>query len=152
MKIKNALTVDVEDYFHVSAFANSIDRSQWDGYPCRVESNTRALLRMFEHAGVKATFFVLGWVAERYPALVREIASAGHEVACHGYSHELVYKQFQDDDFDSDALSEIDGWDTEDNREDLFQLLDQGILLMTKKEGYEGYRLKCVSKPAKEAL
>lgn len=93
MKIKNALTVDVEDYFHVSAFANSIDRSQWDIYPCRVESNTRALLRMFEHAGVKATFFVLGWVAERYPDLVREIASAGHEVACHGYSHELVYKQ-----------------------------------------------------------
>ena len=66
--------------------------------------------------------------------------------------HELVYQQFQDNDFDADALSEIDGWDTEDNREDLFQLLDQGILLMTKKDGCEGYRLKCVSKPAKEAL
>ena len=66
--------------------------------------------------------------------------------------HGLVYKQFQDNDFDADALSEIDGWDTEDNREDLFQLLDQGILIMTKKDGCEGYRLKCVNKPAKEAL
>ena len=66
--------------------------------------------------------------------------------------HELVYQQFQDNDFDAHSLSEIDGWDTEDNREDLFQLLDQGILLMTRKEGCEGYRLKCVSKPAKEAL
>lgn len=93
MKIKNALTVDVEDYFHVSAFANHIERNQWESYACRVEANTRVLLRMFEAAQVQATFFVLGWVAERYPALVREIASGGHEVACHGYSHELVYRQ-----------------------------------------------------------
>lgn len=93
MKLVNALTVDVEDYFHVSAFSNHIDRNHWDRYPCRVEANTRALLDMFAKANVKATFFVLGWVAERYPALVREIASAGHEIACHGYSHELVYRQ-----------------------------------------------------------
>ena len=93
MKIKNALTVDVEDYFHVSAFSNHIERAQWDGYACRVEANTRALLQMFAAAQVQATFFVLGWVAERYPALVREIAADGHEVACHGYSHELVYRQ-----------------------------------------------------------
>lgn len=91
--LTNALTVDVEDYFHVSAFSESIDRNHWDRYPCRVEANTRVLLALFEKASVKATFFVLGWVAERYPALVREIASAGHEVACHGYSHELVYRQ-----------------------------------------------------------
>jgi polysaccharide deacetylase family protein (PEP-CTERM system associated) len=93
MRLINALTVDVEDYFHVSAFSNHVDRKHWDRYPCRVEANTRALLTLFEKAGVKATFFVLGWVAERYPALVREIAAAGHEVACHGYSHELVYRQ-----------------------------------------------------------
>lgn len=93
MQIKNALTVDVEDYFHVSAFSNHIERNQWEGYACRVETNTRVLLRMFEAAQVQATFFVLGWVAERYPALVREIAAGGHEVACHGYSHELVYRQ-----------------------------------------------------------
>jgi polysaccharide deacetylase family protein (PEP-CTERM system associated) len=93
MTLTNALTVDVEDYFHVSAFSDHIDRNHWDSYPCRVEANTRALLGLFEKASVKATFFVLGWVAERYPALVRDIASAGHEVACHGYSHELVYRQ-----------------------------------------------------------
>lgn len=91
--VTNALTVDVEDYFHVSAFSDQIDRNRWDSYPCRVEANTRLLLGMFSEAGVKATFFVLGWVAERYPALVREIAASGHEVACHGYSHELVYRQ-----------------------------------------------------------
>ena len=93
MKIINALTVDVEDYFHVSAFSNHIDRKDWDRYACRVEANTRALLVMFARENVKATFFVLGWVAERYPALVREIMAAGHEIACHGYSHELVYRQ-----------------------------------------------------------
>lgn len=93
MTLINALTVDVEDYFHVSAFSKHIDRNDWDRYSCRVEANTRALLEMFGQAGVRSTFFVLGWVAERYPALVREIAADGHEIACHGYSHELVYRQ-----------------------------------------------------------
>lgn len=93
MTLINALTVDVEDYFHVSAFSKHIDRNDWDGYSCRVEANTRALLEMFGQAGVRSTFFVLGWVAERYPGLVREIAAGGHEIACHGYSHELVYRQ-----------------------------------------------------------
>jgi polysaccharide deacetylase family protein (PEP-CTERM system associated) len=91
--IRNALTVDVEDYFHVSAFSNHIDRREWDSHASRVESNTRRLLELFEQYGVTATFFVLGWVAERAAGLVREIASRGHEVACHGYSHELVYNQ-----------------------------------------------------------
>lgn len=93
MTLTNALTVDVEDYFHVSAFSKHIDRNDWDRYSCRVEANTRVLLEMFGQAGVRSTFFVLGWVAERYPDLVREIAAAGHEIACHGYSHELVYRQ-----------------------------------------------------------
>lgn len=93
MRIRNALTVDVEDYFHVSAFSGHIDRNHWDRYTCRVETNTRVLLDMFDERGVQATFFVLGWVAERYPALVREIASRGHEVGCHGLNHELVYRQ-----------------------------------------------------------
>lgn len=87
------MTVDVEDYFHVSAFADSIDRSSWDQRPCRVEANTNRLLDMFDARRVKATFFVLGWVAERYPALVKDIAVRGHEVACHGLTHELVYDQ-----------------------------------------------------------
>jgi len=91
--IRNALTVDVEDYFHVSAFADAIRRSDWDDRQLRVENNTQRLLELFEGNGVKATFFVLGWVAERLPALVADIAARGHEVACHGYSHQLVYNQ-----------------------------------------------------------
>jgi polysaccharide deacetylase family protein (PEP-CTERM system associated) len=93
MKIRNALTVDVEDYFHVSAFSECIEQKDWDSYPLRVEKNTRRLLDLFDQHGVKATFFVLGWVAERIPGLVMEIAARGHEVACHGYSHQLVYNQ-----------------------------------------------------------
>lgn len=91
--IRNALTVDVEDYFQVSAFAGSIQRSEWDSMPLRVVENTHRLLQLFADSRVSATFFVLGWVAERVPDLVREIAAQGHEVACHGYSHELVYNQ-----------------------------------------------------------
>lgn len=91
--IRNALTVDVEDYFQVSAFSENINYSDWDNYPLRVEDNTRALLELFDQHKVTATFFVLGWVAERIPGLVREIAACGHEVACHGFSHQLVYNQ-----------------------------------------------------------
>lgn len=96
MAIKNALTVDVEDYFHVSAFADSIDHRDWGSHPLRVEKNTRRLLDMFDQHSVKATFFVLGWVAERTNGLVREIAARGHEIASHGYSHQLVYNQSPD--------------------------------------------------------
>lgn len=92
-KVINAMTVDVEDYFHVSAFARSIDRASWETRPCRVEANTARLLDLFDSRGVRATFFVLGWVAERYPMLVRDIARRGHEIACHGLTHELVYDQ-----------------------------------------------------------
>jgi polysaccharide deacetylase family protein (PEP-CTERM system associated) len=93
MVIRNAMTVDVEDYFHVSAFAKSVSRSRWGDYPLRVEKNTRRLLDLFDENQVRATFFVLGWVAERAGSLVEEIAARGHEVACHGYSHQLVYNQ-----------------------------------------------------------
>ena len=93
MSILNALTVDVEDYFHVSAFAKNINQSDWDTYPSRVENNTGRLLDLFSRHQIYATFFILGWVAERYPKLVKDIAEAGHEVACHGYSHQLIYNQ-----------------------------------------------------------
>ena len=96
MRIKNALTVDVEDYFHVSAFANSIDRKEWDNHPLRVVNNTNKLLDLFDEYQIKATFFILGWVAERKKDLVLEIARRGHEVACHGFSHQLVYNQSPD--------------------------------------------------------
>ena len=91
--MRNALTVDVEDYFHVAAFARQIDPTTWDRFPLRVERNTRRLLDLFAERDVRATFFVLGWVAERCPGLVRAIADQGHEVACHGYSHQLIYGQ-----------------------------------------------------------
>lgn len=89
----NAMTVDVEDYFHVAALATAIDRRDWGRWESRVERNTQRLLDMFAEHGLRATFFVLGWVAERHPQLVREIAAAGHEIASHGYSHQLVYRQ-----------------------------------------------------------
>lgn len=91
--IRNAMTVDVEDYFHVSAFSDSIGRGQWDSLEYRAEANTDRLLALFAEKGIHATFFILGWVAERSPQLVRRIHSAGHEVACHGLEHELVYRQ-----------------------------------------------------------
>jgi polysaccharide deacetylase family protein (PEP-CTERM system associated) len=89
----NALSFDVEDYYHVSAFANVINRGQWDEYPSRVVENTKRILDVLDQFGTRATFFVLGWVAERRPALVQEIHARGHEVACHGYSHQLIYNQ-----------------------------------------------------------
>ncbi|MEA3388936.1 XrtA system polysaccharide deacetylase [Sphingobium sp. CCH11-B1] len=97
----NALSVDVEDWFQVGAFERTIDRSDWDGLAHRVEANTDAVLQLFDDAGVKATFFTLGWVAERYPALMRRIAEAGHEVASHGYDHARVFT-FTPDQFRAD--------------------------------------------------
>ena len=91
--MRNAMTVDVEDYFHVAALAESVRREDWDKYECRVERNTYRLLELFDARKLKGTFFVHGWVAERYPALVRAFAAAGHEVASHGQTHELVYRQ-----------------------------------------------------------
>lgn len=93
----NAMTVDVEDYFHVSAFAPVIAPGQWDQYESRVGRNTSRLLDLFAERGINATFFVLGWVAARYPQLVRDIAARGHEIACHGWSHQLVFRQTPDE-------------------------------------------------------
>ena len=95
------MTVDVEDYFQVSAFDRIVSRASWGERESRVAMNTRRLLELFDESGVRATFFVLGWVADRAPELVREIAAAGHEIACHGYHHQLLYtltpKQFRED-------------------------------------------------------
>lgn len=89
----NALSIDVEDYFQVAAFADDIDRAEWENWPSRVEANTDKVLAVLDDAGAKATFFVLGWIAERHPTLVPRIRDAGHEIACHGYSHRLIYDQ-----------------------------------------------------------
>ena len=94
--ILNAMTVDVEDYFHVSAFAGIVSPADWNSYESRVCRNTERLLDILEQAGVHATFFVLGWVAERFPGLVRRIQAGGHELASHSYDHGLVYDKTPD--------------------------------------------------------
>ncbi|MSN27142.1 MAG: DUF3473 domain-containing protein [Geobacter sp.] len=106
----NALTIDVEDYFQVNAFAKYVRHDQWGTFPLRVDRNTRRILDNLDAFNIKATFFVLGWVAERLPELVREIHQRGHEVACHGYGHELIYaigpERFRDDIRRSKAILE----------------------------------------------
>ncbi len=92
-KIINAMSVDVEDYFQVSAFEPYINKSDWDNLEHRVEKNTHRILDLFSEHNTKATFFTLGWVAERYPSLVKRIVNEGHELACHGYEHIRVTEQ-----------------------------------------------------------
>ncbi len=100
-RVVNAMSVDVEDYFQVSAFERTVSRDAWDSFERRVDTNTRRLLDIFDEYAVRSTFFTLGWVGERHPALVREIVARGHELASHGYAHRLVYDQtpeaFRDD-------------------------------------------------------
>ena len=89
--IRHILSVDVEDYFQVEAFAHSISRERWEQFPSRVVANTQRILDLFDQFQARATFFFVGWVAERFPSLVREVHSRGHEVACHSYWHRPVY-------------------------------------------------------------
>lgn len=103
-KIRNAMTCDVEDYFQVSAFAPYIDRASWPTRECRVEANMERILALYERHGVRATFFTLGWIAERYPAMVRRIVDAGHELASHGYGHLRASDQSRAE-FDNDIRS-----------------------------------------------
>ncbi len=100
-RIKNAMSIDVEDYFQVSAFAPHIRREDWDSLPCRVERNVDVILGLLDDATSRATFFTLGWIAERYPQVVRSIVDNGHELASHGYGHQrasdLTPAEFRDD-------------------------------------------------------
>lgn len=91
--MKNALTIDVEDYFQVAALAPWAPYENWDSFPLRVENNTQKILDTLSEKNIRATFFVLGWVAERCPTIVNQIVERGHELGCHGYSHQLIYKQ-----------------------------------------------------------
>lgn len=99
--IKNAMSIDVEDYFQVSAFAPHIRREDWDSLPCRVERNVDVILGLLDETDARATFFTLGWIAERYPQVVRRIVDNGHELASHGYGHQrasdLTPAEFRDD-------------------------------------------------------
>jgi polysaccharide deacetylase family protein (PEP-CTERM system associated) len=101
--IVNAMTVDVEDYFHVSAFENVIQKNSWDALDLRVEKNTYRLLELFEQHNVKSTFFTLGWVAQRCPNLIKAIVDQGHELASHGYSHQRALSMTPDE-FRADVL------------------------------------------------
>jgi polysaccharide deacetylase family protein (PEP-CTERM system associated) len=107
---RNAFTIDVEDYFQVEGFAGVVPRDTWDGFETRVRANMDAILAMLERRKVRATFFVLGWVARKHPEIVRAIAAGGHEVASHGMTHRLIYTQapeeFRQETHDSKALLE----------------------------------------------
>lgn len=101
MPPRNCISVDVEDYFHPSEVQSTVDIARWDDLPSRVVEATRRTLDLLGGRNVRGTFFILGWVAHRYPGLVREIAAAGHEIGCHSYAHQLVYQltpqQFRED-------------------------------------------------------
>jgi polysaccharide deacetylase family protein (PEP-CTERM system associated) len=95
--MENALSIDVEDYFHVTGFEHAIDRDKWDDYPVRFQIGMSKILKILDRHEVKATFFFLGWIADRYPDAVAEAANRGHEIAVHGYAHRLVYRQRPDE-------------------------------------------------------
>lgn len=105
--IANALTIDVEDYFQVSAFAPYIPRTDWPLRECRIERNMDCILEMLDHHGVHATFFTLGWIAERYPQIVRKIVAGGHELASHGYGHERASDQSDESFFADIQLAKL---------------------------------------------
>lgn len=105
--VRNAFTIDVEDYFQVSAFAPHIPRSEWPVRECRIERNVDCILAMLDEHDTKATFFTLGWVAERYPNLVRSIVDNGHEVASHGYGHERASDQTPENFFSDINLAKL---------------------------------------------
>jgi polysaccharide deacetylase family protein (PEP-CTERM system associated) len=109
-RIRNAMTCDVEDYFQVSAFAPYIDRASWPSRECRVEANMDRILALYDRHGVRATFFTLGWIAERYPNVVKRIVAGGHELASHGYGHlrasDQTREEFANDIRSSKALLE----------------------------------------------
>ncbi|MDO6425482.1 DUF3473 domain-containing protein [Thalassotalea sp. 1_MG-2023] len=126
----NAMTVDVEDYFHVSAFENIITKDNWSQYEMRVEENTFKLLELFAKYDAKSTFFTLGWVAEQCPNLIKEIVAQGHELASHGYAHKRALEMtkeefFQDVDRSKKALEDISGTAIKGYRAPSFSVKDQ---------------------------
>lgn len=142
-QLLNAFTVDVEDYFQVSGFERHISRRDWDRYDCRVVGNTQRMLALLARHQVQATFFVLGWIAQRYPQLVREIRAAGHEIGSHGYWHRLIYQQtpaeFRDDLRQSRvALEEATGEEVRAYRAASFSITEQSrwALEILVEEGF----------------
>jgi polysaccharide deacetylase family protein (PEP-CTERM system associated) len=142
--MRNILTVDVEDYFHVEAFAGVIPPESWSTFPSRVQRNTVRLLEILSARNAQATFFVLGWVAERFPALIRQIRDAGHEVACHGYAHRRV-GALQPDGFRMDVrraknvLEDVTGGKVTSYRAPSYSVTSETLwaLETLKEEGFE---------------
>ena len=129
---KNVVSVDVEDYFHAEAFSGVADPSRWNSYTSRVEVNTRRLLELLASLDVHGTFFVVGWVADRFPGLVREIAAGGHELGCHSYWHRLIYKlgpaEFREDTRRAkDAIEQIGGQSVTVYRAPTYSVIDRSI-------------------------
>ena len=143
-EVINAMTIDVEDYFHVSAFEKYIKREDWDQLPCQVEKNSHRILDLFDTHNVKATFFVLGWVAERYPAIVHRIVADGHELASHGYSHVRATMQ-QPDEFREDVqrtkkmLEDLGGCAVRGYRATSYSIVESNLwaLDVLEEVGYE---------------
>ena len=139
------MTVDVEDYFHVSGFADRVSPREWDDFPSRVVANTQRILRVLDQHQTTGTFFVLGWVADRFPELVREIHSAGHEIGCHSYWHRLVY-DLSPDEFRADlvtsrnVLQDITGDPVTLYRAPSFSITKQSLwaLEILAEEGFTG--------------
>jgi polysaccharide deacetylase family protein (PEP-CTERM system associated) len=128
----NIVSVDVEDYFHAEVFSEVVERSRWDSYTSRVEVNTRRLLELLATFDVHGTFFILGWVAERFPSLVREIAANGHELACHSYWHRLIYKlsprDFRDDTLRAkNVIEQISGQAVNGYRAPTYSIVDDSV-------------------------
>lgn len=140
----NSLTIDIEDYFQVSNFSKVINFSDWDKYECRVERNTFYLLNILDEFNVKGTFFVLGWIAERYPNLIKSIHKEGHEIASHGYSHKLLnlqaWEEFREDVRKSKRiLEDITGKDVIGYRAPSFSLNQKSLwaLEILKEEDFK---------------
>ncbi|MEG3765049.1 XrtA system polysaccharide deacetylase [Alteromonas sp. 14N.309.X.WAT.G.H12] len=140
----NAMTVDVEDYFQVAAFDGVISRKVWDDQAPRVATSTRRILALFKERGVKATFFTLGWVAERYPSLVREIVNDGHELASHGYDHQratlMTPETFYNDVVKAKAiLEDVSGVEVIGYRAPSFSIMEcnEWAFSLLRKAGYQ---------------
>lgn len=152
-KIRNAMTIDVEDYFQVSAFAPHIPRDSWAALPCRVEANIDRILGLLDGQGIKATFFTLGWIAERYRAMVRRIVDQGHELASHGYGHErasdMSQQQFRDDIGSSKRiLEDISGHEIKGYRAPSFSIGTHNLWALDVLHS-EGYRYSSSIYPVK---
>ena len=152
----NAMTVDVEDYFQVSAFESCVDKASWNNINCRVEANVDRILELFESRKIRATFFTLGWVAERYPQMVTRMVDAGHEIASHGWEHIRVTQQdrkaFREDVIRTrNLLEDISGLQVKGYRAASYSINAENLWALEELE-MAGYRYSSSIAPLKHDL